>query len=372
MFAYPRALAVLFGAGFLCGSLHAATVYFQTNLASDVSGMAPNLDSHLKNPWGMSFGPATPFWVSNQGSNDATLYSGTGAPQALIVSTPPSPTGQVFNFTPSFLLPTGGKALFIFDSLSGTISGWNAAQGNPAGVAVTEFTATDGAAFTGLAIANNGSGDFLYASDFANGRIDVFNGSFGATTLAGGFVDPSLPAGYSPYNIQTVAGKLYVEYDKVDPVTHRPTTTANTGIVDVFDLNGNLLQRLVTNANLNSPWGVTQAPAGFGSFAGDILVGNFGDGTISAFNPVTGFFDGKLSTQSGNPIVDGGLWALNFRAPGSGFDPNTLFINAGINNQADGLFAEIQVVPEPSTLVIVALAAIALIAAKPAKSRPAA
>jgi uncharacterized protein (TIGR03118 family) len=349
---------VLFGTGLLCGSLDAATAYFQTNLASDVSGMAANLDTHLKNPWGMSFGPATPFWVSNQGSGDSTLYNGAGVAQGLVVSTPPSPTGQVFNFTPSFLLPTGGKALFLFDSLTGTISGWNAAQGSPAGTAVTEFTATDSAAFTGLAIANNGTGDFLYASDFANARIDVFNASFGATTLAGTFTDSNLPAGYSPYNIQTVAGKMYVEYDKVDPVTHRPTTTANTGIVDVFDVNGNFLQRLATNTNLNSPWGVTQAPAGFGSFAGDILVGNFGDGTISAFNPVTGFFDGRLSSQSGGALVNGGLWALNFRAAGSGFDTNTLFISAGINNQADGLFAEIQVVPEPSTFLMLALAAI--------------
>ena len=362
MFRHKRArVVVLFGAGFLCGSLDAATAFFQTNLASDVPGMAANLDPRLKNPWGMSFGPTTPFWVSNQGSSDSTLYNGAGVPQALIVSTPPSPTGQVFNFTPSFLLPSGGKALFLFDSLSGTISGWNAAQGNPAGTAITEFAATDGAVFTGLAIANNGSGDFLYASDFANARIDVINGSFGLTSLAGNFTDPTLPAGYSPYNIQTVGGKLYVEYTKIDPVTHRATTTANTGIVSVFDLNGNFLQRLVTDTNLNSPWGITQAPAGFGSFAGDILVGNFGDGTISAFNAATGVFDGKLSNQSGNPIVNSGLWALNFRAAGSGFDPNTLFLNAGINGEADGLFAEIQVVPEPSTLLMLALGAIPLV-----------
>jgi uncharacterized protein (TIGR03118 family) len=143
----------------------------------------------------MSFGLATPFWVSNQGSGNATLYNGAGAPQALVVSTQPSPTGQVFNFTPSFLLPTGGKALFIFDSLSGQISAWNGAQGT---TAVTEFTATDGAVFTGLAIANNGVGDLLYASDFANGRIDVFNPSFQPTTVSGGFTDPSLPSGFVP------------------------------------------------------------------------------------------------------------------------------------------------------------------------------
>ena len=135
-----------------------------------------------------------------------------------------------------------------------------------------------------------------------------------------------VPAGYSPYNIQNIAGRLYVEYAKVDPMTHRPTTTANTGIVNVFDLNGVLLQRLATDTHLNSPWGVTLAPAGFGDFAGDILVGNFGDGTISAFDPVTLLFEGTITGLSGAPIVNSGLWALNFRAPGSGFDPNTLFI----------------------------------------------
>lgn len=360
-------VTALFGAGMLCGALSAGTVYFQTNLASDVPGMAANLDPNLKNPWGMSFSATSPFWVSNQGSNTSTLYNGAGVPQSLVVAMPsgipPGPTGQVFgNVAGNFLLPPGtganpAPATFIFDTLAGKIAGWNGAQGT---VAATVFTATDGAVFTGLAIGNNAGANLLYAADFANGRIDVFNGSFLPATVTGGFVDATLPAGYSPYNIQAIAGKLYVEYAKVDPITHMPTTTADTGVVNVFDLNGNKLQRLATDLHLNSPWGVTLAPAGFGSFAGDILVGNFGDGTISAFNPVSLLFDGMLSGQSGNPIVNGGLWALNFRAPGSGFDPNTLFLNAGINNEANGLFAEIQVVPEPSTFLMLTLAAIPL------------
>jgi uncharacterized protein (TIGR03118 family) len=314
----------------------------------------------------MSFNPTSPFWVSNQGSNNATLYNGAGTPQALVVTTPIGPTGQVFaNVAGNFLLPPGtgtapAPATFIFDTLSGSIAGWNGAQGNPAGVAVTVFLASDGAVFTGLAIANNTGANLLYAADFANARIDVFNGSFAPTAVPGGFTDPTLPAGFSPYNIQNIAGKLYVEYAKVDPVTHLPTKTANTGIVNVFDLNGNLLQRLATNTHLNSPWGVTQAPAGFGDFAGDILVGNFGDGTISAFNPLTLLFDGTLSGPSGSPIVNSGLWALNFRAAGSGFDPNTLFINAGINGESDGLFASIQVAPEPGTFLMIALAGVPL------------
>ena len=360
-------LAALVGGGMLCGSMEAATVYYQTNLTSDIPGLAANLDPNLKNPWGMSFSATSPFWVSDQGTNKSTLYNGAGAAQALIVSNLIAPTGQVFaNVAGTFLLPQGSgaapaPATFIFDTLSGSIAGWNGAQGNPAGVAATVFQATDGAAFTGLAIANNAGANLLYAADFANARIDVFNGSFAPTTVPGGFADGSLPAGYSPYNIQNIGGLLYVEYAKVDPTTHRPTTTANTGVVNVFSLNGTLVQRLATDSHLNSPWGVTLAPSGFGDFAGDILVGNFGDGTISAFDPVTLLFEGTLSGQSGAPLVNSGLWALNFRAPGSGFDPNTLFLTAGINDEANGLFASIQVVPEPGTFLMLALAGIPLI-----------
>jgi len=326
-------------AGFLCGSLQAATAYFQMNLASAISELAAH-----QNPWGMSFGPTSPFWVSNQGSNDSTLYNAAGVPQPggspLIVTTLASPRGQVFNFIPSFLLPGGTKAAFLFDTLSGHIAVWNGGS-----TAATEFSATDGAVSTGLAIGNNGTSDLLYAADFNNGRIDVFDGTFAPTTVPGGFVDPSLPAGYMPYNIQAIGVNLYVEYAKADPITHRAATTPNTGIVDVFNLNGVMQQRLATNTNLNSPWGVARAPSGFGSFSGDILVGNFGDGTISVFDPVTGFFLGKISGQNGSPLVNSGLWALNFRASGSGVDPNTLFLKAGINGEADGLFAAIQMVP---------------------------
>jgi uncharacterized protein (TIGR03118 family) len=345
------AIGVCFGAMTCCGELGAASVYSQTNLSSDISGLAANFDPQMKNPWGMSFSASSPFWISDQGSNVSTLYNGAGTKQGLIVTTPAGPTGQVFNGSASFQLATGGKALFIFDSLSGTISAWNGAQGT---AAVTEYTSPNGAVYTGLAIGNNGTGDFLYAADFANGKIDVFNGTFGNTTLAGNFNDPNLPAGYSPYNIQAVGGQLYVEYVTVDPVTHRPTHTANTGIVDIFDTSGNLVQRLITNDHVDSPWGITLAPASFGMFGGDLLVGNFGDGTISAFDPLNGAFLGTLSDQNG-PIVNSGLWALNFRAPGSGFDPNTLFITAGINNEADGLFAAITLAPEPSTIALIAL-----------------
>ncbi len=335
--------------------LQAGTIYFQTNLASDIPGLAAKTDTNLKNPWGMSFAPTSPFWVSDQVTNRATLYNGSGVPQALVVTTPLGPTGQVFNGTSSFNLDATHPGLFLFSSLSGTISGWNPAVNATA--AVVKFTATDNAVYTGLASGPSN----LYAADFANAKIDVFNSSFAKTTLAGNFTDPNLPAGYSPYNIQNLGGKLYVEYAQVNPITHKASEATNQGIVDVYDTNGNFLQRLATAAHLSSPWGITLAPGNFGDFSNDLLVGNFGDGTISAFDPVTGAFLGQLLDASGNPIMNDALWALNFRAANSGFDPNALFFNAGINGEVDGLFAEIQVVPEPSTVIQLGLGCLALV-----------
>ncbi len=338
----------------LAGSSLAPAAYIQTNLVSDVSGLAVNTDPNLKNPWGMSASPTSPFWVSNQVTGDTTLYNGAGTPQALVVSlpgsgaTPPQgPTGQVFNSTASsFQLPAGGKSLFLFSTLGGTIDAWNGSSGTTAAV---EFTATDHASYTGLALATAGTSDFLYAADFGNGKVDVFNSTFGKTTAPGNFVDPTLPSGYSPYNIQEINGKLYIEYALVNPTTHRASTNANTGVVSVFDNNGNFLQRLITNTNLDAPWGVALAPAGFGPFGGDLLVGNFGDGRINAFNPTTGAFVGTITGANGAPLVNSGLWGIAFHAAATGFDANTLYFAAGINNEADGLLGTIQFTPEPST-----------------------
>lgn len=317
--------------------------YSQTNLTSDVNGLAANLDPNLKNPWGMSFGLTTPFWVSDQMTGVATLYNGAGMPQALVVSTPPSPpgaTGQVFAGGLGFTMNSGGgQALFVFATLAGTIAAWNGGT-----VAATQFTASDGAVYTGLAQAGN----LLYAADTRNGKIDVFDTSFNRTTVSGTFADASVPAGLTPYNIQNVGGKLYVEYAKQG---------VPAGFVGVFDANGNLTQS-ISNSHLNAPWGVTMAPAGFGQFGGDLLVGNFGDGTINAFDPVTGAFLGTLSDVNGTAIVNSDLWSLQFRSSSqSTFDSNTLFFTAGINNQADGLFGEIQVTPtpEPTTLSLFGL-----------------
>jgi uncharacterized protein (TIGR03118 family) len=302
----------------------------------------------MKNPWGMSFSPTSPIWMSDQGAGVATLHTGSGTQGALVVTvTNPNgfggPTGTVFNGTSSFQLPTNNApALFLFSTLNGQIAGWNSGT-----TAVTTFTATDGAAYTGLTSGAVGGNGFLYAADFHGQKIDVFNSTFTKTTLGGSFTDPALPSGYTPYNIQNVGGKLYVEYATIDPATHLPSHAANQGIVSVFDLNGNFLQRLVTNANLDSPWGITLASSNFGQFSNDLLIGNNGDGTIDAFDPSTGAFLGKLLDSLGNPLTNSGLWALAFRTGAPGFDPNTLFFTAGINGEADGLFGAIQVAATP-------------------------
>jgi uncharacterized protein (TIGR03118 family) len=347
-----------------------ATSFEQTNLVSDLPGLAANQDPNLVNPWGMATNAGSPFWISDQGANVATLYNGAGVPQPpgqpLVVSTPLGPTGVVANpdiLGGSFPLinpPTSPAAVFIFATLSGQIAGWNPGVGNgPNGVSTatqTRFAAPDNAAYTGLATATlpAGTGTFLYAADFRNGKIDILNSNFAkVTTIPGGpsqpFTDPTLPKGYAPYNIQNLNGKLYVTYAKVD-ATGKASAGVGEGFVDVYNLDGspglpNGLVRLVSRGSLNAPWGVAIAPASFGEFAGALLVGNNGDGTIDAFNATSGLFLGTLLDPLGNPITNDGLWALRIGTGGSGFDPNALYFDAGINGEVDGLFGEIQVAP---------------------------
>jgi len=343
-------LTALFALSAGVSPLLADYAYSQTNLVSNVPGLAQNTDPNLINPWGISFSKTSPFWVSNQGSNNATLYNGAGSPRPLVVSTAAGPTGQVFNGSSDFVAPNGNSSLFLFATLSGTIDAWNGASGTSAATVAT----TPGAAYTGLALANNGSGNFLYAAN-ALGGIDVFNATFQKTTLSGSFTDPNLPAGYTPYNIQNVGGNLLVEY------TQGRNTGAGIGVVDQFDANGNFTKRLVTGGALNAPWGVTLAPSGFGQFAGDLLVGNFGDGHINAYDPNTGAFQGTLTDASGKPFANEGLWGLAFRdAPG--FNPNSLYFAAGINGEQGGLFGAITPTPEPATFAIagIGLASIVL------------
>jgi len=338
-------------------AVRADLVYVEKNLVSNVQGLAPNFDPNLKNPWGMSFSPTSPIWVSNQVTGNATLYNASGVPQALVVTIPPAggngnPTGQVFNSTASdFVIPGSTKSTFIFDTLNGTIAAWNGAAGTTAVLVAS----VPGAAYTGLALGNNGTGNFLYAANEGQGRIDVFNTSFASTTLAGNFTDPNLPSGFTPYNIQNIGGKLYVMYEN---------ETTGGGVVNVFDTNGNFLQRLSSNGAggpLSSPWGIALAPAGFGKFGGDLLVGNEEDGKINAFNPTTGSFEGSMQIldKNGNPFDIGfGLWALNFGIGGSNGDPNTLFFTAGINGETGGLLGAITAVPEPSMFALLAVGAV--------------
>jgi uncharacterized protein (TIGR03118 family) len=328
-----------------------ATSYVQTNLVSDLSTVgAVTVDSNSKNPWGMSFGPTTPFWISNQGSNNATLYNGAGVQVPTIkVPIPGGPTGQVFNSAPAGSFPvstTGGSAAFIFDTLSGTIAAWNGSLGLM-GTANTVVTTT-GAVYTGLALGNVGSSNYLYAANFTNGGgINVFNSSFSqvnSSTFAGKFVNPN-PSGYAPFNVQLVGNNLYVEYAQVGS-NGMANRGAGLGFVDVYDTSGNLLQQ-ISGAQLNAPWGVTMAPGNFGQFSNDLLVGNFGNGEINAFDSL-GNFVGTLDGANGNPIVNSNLWALDFRTNGGDNSvPNGLYFDAGINGQNDGLFGVITPAPEP-------------------------
>ena len=354
-----KSLTVILTSAFLGlpGLSLAASTYVQSDLVSDVPGLAANTDPNLKNPWGVAFSPTGPYWVSNQGSGTSTLYSGTGVPASLVVTIPTSgsgpaqgPTGQVFNSTIGFLSPTtGAPSNFIFDTLGGSIASWNSKNGTTAAIA-----ANSPGAYTGLAIGVNASGNFLYAANFGAGKVDVYNSSFAATALAGSFTDPNVPANYSPYNVQNINGKLYVEYAAVDAVTHREAIGAGNGFVDVFDTNGNLVQRLISSGGaLNEPWGITLATANFGAYSNDLLVGNFGDGKINAFDPNSGAFLGVLTNSQGSPLVNDALWALDFGNNSTGSNPNSLYFTAGINNQADGLFGSITAAtPEPGTMAL--------------------
>jgi uncharacterized protein (TIGR03118 family) len=340
--------------------------FAQTNLVSDVPGLALHLDPQLQNPWGISFGAASPFWVSDNGTGVATLYNGNGIKQGLVVSIPgPAgggagvPTGQVFNNTGSFALSNGTNASFIFASESGTISGWNGAAGT---TAITMFDgSTSGASYKGLAIAGSGTSARLFGANFGSGHIDVFDGSFAPVTTSGGFVDPSLPAGYAPFNVQNIGGSLIVTYALKNPTTGDDVAGPGHGFVDVYDVNGTLLRRLASDGVLDSPWGLAMAPLGFGAFGGDLLIGNFGDGTIHAFDINTGALDGQLNDLAGAPIVNDGLWGLAFGNAGAGFHSDVLYFTAGIDDEQHGLFGSLSAVPEPGTLGLFGTGLVALL-----------
>jgi uncharacterized protein (TIGR03118 family) len=320
----------------------AAGAFTQRNLVSDIPGVARITDPNLVNPWGLSAGPATPLWVSDNGTDVSTLYSGAvrGSIPAivpLVVGIPGgAPTGTVFNPTSGFAVG-GAPARFIFDSEAGQITAWNQGLGTEA----KPVAGSPHAIYKGLALAVTPKGAWLYAADFHNGRIDVFDDHFGAVHLKpGAFTDHALPPGFAPFNVQELGGSIYVAFAKQDADAEDEVAGPGLGYVDVFDPQGHLLKRLVSGGALNAPWGLAIAPAGFGGLDGALLVGNFGDGAIDAYDAQTGASRGALMNEDGNPIRIDGLWALRF---GNGVfgTPRSLVFTAGIADEAHGLLGTI-------------------------------
>jgi uncharacterized protein (TIGR03118 family) len=345
--------------------LPAGAQYAQTNLVSSVPGLATITDPLLVNPWGLARSGTSPFWTSNQGTNSSTLYAITGSTNVSRVpgvnangfvgipttaAGPQGPTGQVNNTnTASFRLTPGDastSARFIFADLNGTISGW------AGGLTSTIEATTPGAVYTGLAI--NAAGTRLYAADGVGARVDVFDSSFAPLSLPGSFTDPTLPAGYVPFNVQDIGGRVYVTYAPAGLAAQR-AAAPGAGFVSIFDENGAFVQRLISGSRLASPWGLALAPAGFGLFGGDLLVGNFSfaDSVINAFDPLTGAFRGTIAINAGVGNTPGGLWGLMFGSgAGNGGDANTLYFADGINGETAGLFGAIAAVPEPEILTL--------------------
>jgi len=326
--------------------------FMVTPLVSDMPGVAPTTDANLKNSWGLARAAGSPWWVADNATAKTTVYNGAGALQAIngdaFKDVPGAPTGAVFSGianqfqvgttqTPTVL----GTSNFIFDSEDGTISAW---RGPSKGALVTVDMSSSNAEFKGLAISNGASGPRLYATDFANGKVDVFNGSWTLVNTPGAFVDPNLPNGFAPFGIQTIGSRVFVTYgiqgsggDEID--------RNGAGIVDVYDLDGTFLHRVATRGYLNAPWGVAVAPAGWPAVGGDLLIGNFGNGKIHAFTEQPdGDFkkDGALRDENGKKIAIDGLWALEFGGgTAANGDVNSLFFTAGPNDEADGLFGTI-------------------------------
>ena len=341
-----------------------ATAYRQVNLVSDQPGHAPLTDPDLVNAWGLAASPGsnatpgTPLWVADNGSDKATLYNNGTATSvskvALTVSvTGAAPTGQVFNSDASAFVVSdnnghSGSSLFLFDTENGTIDGWNPAVGatGPGFSTVTEVGRDNGAnaVYKGLAVAQGSDGKtYLYATNFRSGRVEAYDGTFTPVELPGGlFVDRRLPAGYGPFGIAEINGKLYVTFAKQDATLHDDVAGRGHGFVDVFTNDGAFVRRLVTRGALDSPWGLALAPAGFGQFSGDLLVGNFGNGHINVYNPATGAHLGQLRRHNGQPIVIDGLWGLRF-GNGNAAKTNQLIFSAGPDHESHGLLGKIVV-----------------------------
>jgi len=309
--------------------------YKQTNLVSNVSGIANTTDSQLLNPWGVAFVAGQDFWVADNNSGFSTLYNGQGnKDMGLIVTIPGASHNPNGNCSPG--CPTGvvansngssfGGGQFIYDTEDGIFAVWTGAS-NTASVAFDN--SASGAVYKGLAMLN---GTFLLAANCNSGKIDVLDGNFNLTSLSGSFTDPHLPAGLAPHGVHVIGNQVFVAYAMQDAAKHDSQPGAGLGQVDIFDSNGNFASTLVAGGKLNAPWAVAATPSGFGAFPNAILIGNFGDGTINAFDK-TGKFLGQLSDTSGKVLVNPGLWELIFGGGGSSGDPGTLYVTAGGGNQ---------------------------------------
>jgi len=335
--------------------------YQVTTLVSDVAGAAPNTDPHLVNGWGVAFNPTGFVWVSDNGTGFSTLYDGFGHPSPaanpLVVTIPAAPgsehgkpTGIVFSGSSDFAVTSGGKtgpSRFVFATEDGLIAGWapsvdgtHAIQAYPPAGAPA-----NSAVYKGLALASTGSANFLYAADFTGGKIDVFDATFTKVTMPGGFVDPKLPKDFSPFNIQNLGGHLFVTYAKHEDGEDDETAGPGLGAVDEFDATGHLLRRIAARGKLNAPWGLAIAPASFGRFAGDLLVGNFGDGTISAYDLATGKFRGQLKGTDHRVLKIDGLWGMAFGNDVNNQPSTTLFAAAGPADENHGSYSAITPAP---------------------------
>ena len=351
--------------------------YVVTNLTSDVPGVALNTDPVLQNSWGVAFSPgASPFWIADNATGCSTLYNGDGSIVSLQVKiplpssapspnppvtacmsvnpqnppnpTPAAPTGMVWNPTTNpmtaFLVPgTSSPASFIWATEDGTISAWTGGLSpdpNNARLAVDNPNTTSGPVYKGLVFGTNVNGVFLFATNFRGGTVDVFDHNYQLVTTDGGFVDPDIPTGFAPFGIENIDGNLFVTYalQKL-PDKHDDMAGPGNGFVDVFDTDGHLLRRFTSRGPLNSPWGVTRASFAFGRFSGDILVGNFGNGKIHAFDS-DGNFLGMLRAANGKPLAIDGLWKLTLGG-GAKSSSDTLYFTAGPNGEMDGLFGTI-------------------------------
>jgi uncharacterized protein (TIGR03118 family) len=325
--------------------------YVVQPLVSNTTSEAGNPpDPDLVNAWGLAAGPGTPWWVNDNGQGLSTLYNAAGVKQGLRVSVGDGPTGLVFNntsdTTPTFALKNGSQSLFLFDGEDGMIRAWNRSAGTTAEVE-KDFSGQD-AVFKGLAISQTSAGPRLYATDFHNRRVDVFDGSWTQINSPFAFFDPTIPRDYGPFGIQAIGSKIFVTYAKTQPNSDDEAHGQGLGFVDAFDAaTGILVSKVAIHGQLNAPWGLARAPESFGRFGGDLLVGNFGDGNINAYRPILGgaLFvpQGQLRTTDGHIIAIDGLWALEF---GNGNLANngptdTLFFTAGPDDESNGLFGTI-------------------------------